>query len=170
MADLCFISFPSSSFENLLWNWFITFQKLSNIGDHYFRNNFNQQGKLLLEMKKLRFSHSAPHLISKRFHILCQRVVHAHNCNFRREKGFERTASQIGWIVKTFNVQQKKNREKKETRSTQGGHRLGSIVSNSNGDSAWSYPQIPTTFKINPVVHSINQKDQFLPKSTLKVM
>ena len=86
-------------------------------------------------LRKLQFSHSVPHLVSKRFHILCQRVVHAHNCNFRREKGFERTASQIGWIVKTFNVQQKKNREKKE-RSTQEGHRLGSIVSNSNGDSA----------------------------------
>ena len=47
---------------------------------------------------------------------------------FAGRKVFERTASQIGWIVKTFNVQQKKNRKKKEKKSTQGGHRLGSVL------------------------------------------
>ena len=65
----------------------------------------------------------------KVFHFLCQRSVHAHNCNFRREKGFERTASQIGRIVKTFNVQQKKNLVKGKTRPTKGGQRHSSKVS-----------------------------------------
>ena len=35
--------------------------------------------------------------------------LHWHNCNFRREKGFKELGPQIGWIVKTFNVQQEKN-------------------------------------------------------------
>ena len=52
---------------------------------------------------------------------------------FAGRKVFERTASQIGWIVKTFKLQQKKNWKKEETNSTQGEHGLGSKVSNDNG-------------------------------------
>ena len=108
---------------------------------------------------------SVPHLSQRDvcinvFHFLCQRSVHAHNCNFRREKGFERTASQIGRIVKTFNVQQKKNLAKGKTRPTQGGQRYSSKVSK-KGRKCLKIPQ-----KRQQYSQRVTKSDQSYPTST----
>ena len=126
-----FILFPSSSFKNFLWNWFITFWKVvkhrgtllsaTNKEKHYskwkaiqiletyqikycgnskeiknWQNLFSLWMISILDIiRKLWFSllfcstFSLKEMCIKVFHILCQRsVLHAHNCNFRRKKGF----------------------------------------------------------------------------------